>query len=68
MAALDIRYPLRPCFVNGEKALFHIWTEVSDPRSIVGIIELMDGSVKTAEPTTIRFVDTDDYLGDIVWD
>ncbi len=62
----------RPCYVNGEKALFHKWCEYAKPlppsMSIigdkggqlwytVGIIETESGEIKEVQPTSIKFAD-----------
>lgn len=61
----------RPCFVDGEKALFHRWEEESyviPPSVMVGghnggeikrtlaIVECEDGTINRVEPTRIKFV------------
>ena len=63
---------LRPCEVNGRKALLHKWAGYSEivPPSLmigghgggvvactVGIVEYEDGTVGTADPERIRFTD-----------
>lgn len=70
---LEIKGLLRPCIVNGEKALFHRWSdkaEVIPPSPMIGghpggqlaqtvaIIEYDDGSVHEAYPSEVRFLDT----------
>lgn len=65
---------LRPCFVKGEKALFHCWQQRAFvvPPSIAigghdggqvsipfGIVEYEDGSVKEVYPYDIVFADRD---------
>lgn len=76
MASLDSRITihreLRPCIVNGQKALFHQWEDVSEIvppspmrgghqggtlREVFGIIEREDGTVCECYPYEIRFVD-----------
>lgn len=69
---IEIRQNLRPCIVNGQKALFHCWKSVSQivaPSHLkgghnggtvthtVGIIEREDGTVHECYPDDVRFVD-----------
>ena len=64
---------LRPCLVNGKKALFHAWSnksQIVDPSPImgghkggvleytVGIIEYEDGQVCECMPSHIKFIDS----------
>ena len=76
---LKINHPLRPCMVathrggKEEKALFHCWGQWCDVRVVdgfrghvsetYGIIEVEDGTVRSAHPGLIRFLDSpfDDY-------
>lgn len=51
---IEINYKLRPCIVNGQKALFHCWENLSHT---VGIIEREDGTIHECYPDEIRFVD-----------
>lgn len=63
----------RPCFVNGEKALFHRWSDYSQVvaesllkgghpagvvKATVGIVEFEDGTVKKVDPSMIKFVES----------
>lgn len=63
---------LRPCLVDGKKALFHRWYEYSnviEPSLLIGggsggeikilfgIIEDESGQVRKVDPTSIRFTD-----------
>lgn len=77
MAALDgiITFSTaeyRPCYVDGEKAVFHKWVEYSDiipPSPMVGghvggarkytlaIVEFESGRIAEVPPTTIKFAD-----------
>ncbi len=67
-----IKNDLRPCYVDGKKALFHKWGEISyivPPSPMVGghaggvvkrtlaIVEYHDGTVAEVEPTSIIFAD-----------
>ena len=69
---ITMKSELRPCIVNGQKALFHCWEQYSQivPPSpmrgghgggvtaqVVGIIEIEDGKVLRAFPSEIQFTD-----------
>ena len=71
MASLKSEFSVRPCFVNGEKALFHRWEEIKEvvaPSVMVGghdggeiqyilaNVEYEDGQVAEVTPKEIRFV------------
>lgn len=68
---------LRPCTVNGEKALFHRWEDyamVVEASPLVGgapagqirimhaIVEMHDGTVKRVQPENVTFADTGKYI------
>lgn len=74
MASGDIKIvtELRPCIINGKKALFHRWTEFNkvvaggitpiDPppgqiKYTLGLIEYEDGQVEEVAPHKIKFID-----------
>ena len=65
MSELKIGIPLRPCYVTAgdeeEKALFHRWCDaiIHDRQtlSMVALVELEDGTIHTAYPENIRFLD-----------
>ena len=63
---------LRPCYVDGTKALFHCWGEskrIIEPSPLkgggpggsvsytLGIVEFGDGTVKQVFPERIKFID-----------
>lgn len=63
---------LRPCKVNGQNALFHEWSHVSQIRDAIlrgtvggvvadtfGIVEYEDGSIARVMPEKIRFLDNE---------
>lgn len=69
---MKIEVELRPCKVNGKKALFHTWSnksEIVDPSPLmgghnggvlkwtVGIIEFENGTVGECLPNSIQFLD-----------
>lgn len=76
--ALQQRAPkLRPCTVDGVKALFHRWEEyamVLEPSPMVGghpggqvrqtyaIVELENGQVKEVKPSKVVFSDTSERM------
>ena len=62
----------RPCIVNEKKALFHRWEDISqivppspmvgghhggENKSVAGIVEFEDGTIREVYPYNIRFVD-----------
>ena len=70
--ATFIKHELRPCLVNGKKALFHTWeqhSEILAPSPMVGghsggeiklvfgLIEDESGQVVRVNPTAIKFLD-----------
>ena len=72
---------LRPCKVDGEKALFHRWEDyatVIEPSPMVGghpggqlretfaIVEMESGQVREVKPSKVTFEDTRDYLALLV--
>ena len=72
---------LRPCMVDGEKALFHRWKDfatVIEPSPMVGghpggqlretfaIVEMESGQVMEVKPTKVKFEDTSEYMALLV--
>ena len=68
MSDLKIEIPLRPCYVTvgdeEEKALFHRWCDINMSPiygrrtiSVAALVELEDGTIHTAYPKNIRFLD-----------
>lgn len=70
---MKIETELRPCLINGKKALFHNWSnksQIVDPSPFVGghqggvleytvgIIEYEDGQVCECMPSQIKFIDS----------
>lgn len=62
----------RPCLVDGKKALFHRWEDISqivspslmvgghnggENKSVAGIVEFEDGTIKEILPGQIQFTD-----------
>lgn len=69
---IDICHEVRPCYVAGEKALFHCWcheSHVVGPSLLVGghsggtvafvkgIVEFENGGVTKVDPENIQFAD-----------
>lgn len=69
---IEVEVELRPCKVNGKKALFHTWinkSQIVDPSPLmgghnggvlnytVGIIEFENGTVEECLPNVIQFLD-----------
>ena len=52
---LNVNFPLRPCLVNGEKMLFHMWG--IGRNGTEGIVEDANGSIMAVFPYKIRFTD-----------
>lgn len=87
-AAYDLQeklaYPqhivLRPCIVDGQKALFHRWTDSAGPKTprgleaetdtayqrwnVHGIVEFENGVITRVWPSEIQFADTERYMYD----
>lgn len=72
---------LRPCMVDGEKALFHRWEDyatILEPSPMVGghpggqlretfaIVEMESGQVMEVKPTKVKFEDTSEYMALLV--
>ena len=72
LSDITVKRELRPCLVNGKKALFHTWEECADiiqPSPMVGghnggvikyttgIIEDETGRIYRVSPTSIQFLD-----------
>lgn len=53
---------LRPCIINGKKALFHLWIKKKDivmqSEYIDGLVEFIDGTVEEIRADKIRFCDS----------
>lgn len=49
---------LRPCLVDGRKALFHKWTYGSLDDNLYGLVEMENGNVLMTKPDYICFLDT----------
>ena len=79
---IEIKQQLRPCYVKGEKALFHRWADRADtfPASrltggppggqyweVFGIVETENGRISKVPSGAIRFIDTKAYMDGIAW-
>ena len=73
---------LRPCFVDGKRALFHRWEDKAElvgesllrgghrggqRRAVVGIVEFEDGTVKEVYPSDIQFAPHPDFK-ECIWE
>lgn len=64
MASGDIKISteLRPCMINGKKALFHLWIKKKDivmqSEYVDGLVEFIDGTVEEIKSERIRFCDS----------
>jgi hypothetical protein len=69
---------LRPCVVNGSRALFHGWAEMEKPniedgkqvgrwKNVVAVIEFRSGEVKAVRPNEVRFLDSDKQFAKYDW-
>lgn len=58
---IQIGQELRPCCINGKRALFHLWIKKKDivmqSEYIVGLVEFIDGTVEEIGAEKIRFCD-----------
>ena len=58
---IQIGQELRPCYINGKRALFHLWIKKKDivmqSEYIVGLVEFIDGTVEEIGEKKIRFCD-----------
>lgn len=75
---ITITHELRPCVINGSRALFHSWAELEKPimdndkivgslKAVNAIVELSDGTVKCVSPSSIRFSDTAGIMAGYKW-
>lgn len=69
---------LRPCIVNGSRALFHGWAELEKPnieggeqvgrwKHTVALIEYQNGAVEMVTPGKMRFLDGAEVFGRFDW-
>lgn len=59
LSDITVKRELRPCLVNGKKALFHTWEQysVGGIKHLGGIIEDENGQVFRVCPSSIKFLD-----------
>ena len=59
LSDITVKRELRPCLVNGTKALFHTWEHfwLADVKKVFGIIETENGQVIKVNPSSIQFID-----------
>lgn len=62
LSDIKITTELRPCIINGKKALFHLWIKKKDivmqSEYIDGLVEFIDGTVEEIRADKIRFCDS----------
>lgn len=69
---------LRPCVVNGSRALFHGWAELEKPniedgkqvgrwKNTVAMIEYQNGAVEPVNPCKVRFLDGAEMFSKYDW-
>ena len=70
---------IRPCVVQGVRALFHGWAEMEKPhfedgkqtgrwRAVNAVVELEDGSVKMVMPDKVHFADSGKMFMGFNWE
>ena len=70
---------LRPCMVQGVRALFHGWAEIEIPnmedgkqvgrsRTVNAVVELEDGSIRTVSPSKVCFADSAELFKGFTWE
>ncbi len=61
MGNIEIKQEVRPCYINGKKALFHLWIKkidfITKNEFVKGLVEFADGTVEEIEADKIRFCD-----------
>ena len=73
MARLEFINELRPCYVNGDKCLFHTWEQYKncvvsrEISGIRGIVEFENGEVQRVEPYMIHFCDSKEKMIQYNW-
>lgn len=67
-STITVSKELRPCFVQGEKALFHIWLENNINNTVglnLGLVEFEDGKMRSVKYDKIIFCDTWNKMYDL---
>lgn len=57
---IEIKSEVRPCYINGKKALFHLWVKKYDifkNEYFNGLVEYENGNVEEISADLIRFCD-----------
>lgn len=82
IGVFSVEEKLRPCYVEGEKALFHRWADRAETHGaslaqggfpagqywqVFGIVEFESGLVGCIPINEIRFLDTQGYMNGIAW-
>ena len=57
---------MRPCSVDGKKALFHKWVHDYSNEKLFGLVEMEDGTVHLVDIVRINFLDTKSKMLDFV--
>lgn len=59
--SIEIKTEIRPCYVNGKKALFHLWIKKKDfimqNEYINALVEFVNGTVEEVAADKVRFCD-----------
>ena len=69
---------IRPCLVEGERALFHGWVDIEKPlmedgkvlccyKGANGVVEMENGAVRCVTPSAICFIDTAQVMTEYDW-
>lgn len=56
----------RPCYVDGDRALFHRWVE-EERRNTYGVVEYENGEIALVSPDHIKFADSRSRFDEIAW-
>lgn len=80
---IEVRLPLRPCKIEERDAIFHGWFPIAKPiepsplpgghpggqlSQVIGLVEWNNGTVHTAYPHEIRFLDTEKQMEEFAED
>ena len=56
----------RPCYVDGDRAIFHRWVE-EERRNTYGLVEFETGEIAMVSPITIKFADSHSRFDEFCW-
>lgn len=80
---IEVKLPLRPCKIGERDAIFHGWFPIAKPippsnlrgghpggqlSQVIGLVEWNNGTVHTAYPHEIRFLDTEKQMEEFAED